>query len=234
MEQHLYSVDNTSSYKVAIVDDDLIIVSLLKDFLQADEAFDVVFAHIDGYELLKAIDEQQIDVDILLLDLKMKTIDGLALMEELRKRGVGFKIIVMSSHYQQSTVGFMTKQGVAAFLPKGTAPHELKKIIKHVGLYGFYFDNNQLESIRESISSSAPSPNIKDDDDLSEREIEVLKLLCQQKSAKEIGELLFISQRTVEGHKSNLFLKTGAKNVAGLIVYSLQKGIFKLEELPII
>lgn len=233
-ELHSSSSLPSAKLKLAIVDDDFIIVSLLKDFLHADAELEVVFANIDGYELLKLIDDGKPDIDILLLDLKMKTIDGLRMIEELRNRNISFKIIVVSSHYQDSTVGFMTKQGVAAFLPKGTAPQELKRVIKHVGLHGYYFDNDQLSHIRTTISSKAPAPNIKEDDDLSEREIEVLKLLCQQKSAKEIGELLFISQRTVEGHKSNLFLKTGAKNVAGLIVYSLQRGISNLEDLPIL
>lgn len=234
MEPSLYSTSPSTASKLAIIDDDFIIVSLLKDFLQADENLEVVFANTDGNELLKFIDDTTPEIDILLLDLKMKTIDGFGIIEELRKRQSPIKIIVVSSHYQQSTVGFMTKQGVAAFLPKGTAPHELKRIINHVAIYGFYFDSDQLENIRSNISNKAPQPNIKDDDDLTEREIEVLKLLCQQKSAKEIGEQLFISQRTVEGHKNNLFLKTGAKNVAGLIVYSLQKGISHLDDLKII
>ena len=90
-----------------------------------------------------------------------------------------------------------------------------------------------MEILREQISSKVSKPVIDSDELLTERETEIIKLLCQQKTAKEIGEHLFITQRTVEGHKNNLFTKIGVRNVAGLIVYALQKHIVTLEELSL-
>ena len=62
----------------------------------------------------------------------------------------------------------------------------------------------------------------------------MLRLICQQKTAKEIGDLLFITQRTAEGHKTNLFAKTGARNIAGLVIYAIQHGVIQVDELPLI
>jgi DNA-binding CsgD family transcriptional regulator len=75
---------------------------------------------------------------------------------------------------------------------------------------------------------------LNDESELSERETEVLRLICQQKTAKEIGDIMFITQRTAEGHKNNLFAKTGAKNIAGLVIYAIQHNIIRVDELPII
>lgn len=219
---------------IALLDDDYLIVTLLKSFFESIDEIEVVFDAIDGFQLFKYLeDENHVPIDILFLDLKMKTIDGLEVLKQLRVKNPEIKVIVISSHYQETSMGFMVKNGVAAFLPKGLSPFELLKIIRQVDEYGCYFEVDQMEIVRDQISSKAPKLIIDAEDHLTEREKEIIKLLCQQKTAKEIGEVLFITQRTVEGHKNNLFAKIGVRNVAGLIVFALQKKIVSLDELPI-
>ncbi|MNE84218.1 Response regulator UvrY [compost metagenome] len=128
----------------------------------------------------------------------------------------------------------MLKTGVAAFLPKGVSPNELVQIIRKVHEKGFFFMADQMDVIREHLSIKSPKLILEQGNELSNREIDVLRLLCKQKTAKEIGELLFITQRTVEGHKNNLFVKTGAKNIAGLVIYSIQHNVIRIEDLPAI
>lgn len=220
--------------KLAILDDDYLIVTLLKSFFNQNSSTEVVYDATDGYELFKYLDQDKMpDVDILLLDLKMKTIDGLEVLKHVKVKHPELKVIVISSHYQDNSIGFMTKEGVSGFLPKGMSPFELLDIVKHVHINGFYLNKDQMEILREQISAKAPKPLMESEDSLTEREKEIIKLLCQQKTAKEIGEYLFITQRTVEGHKNNLFSKIGVRNVAGLIVYALQRQIVTLEELPL-
>lgn len=220
--------------KLAILDDDYLIVTLLKSFFNQNNAVKVVFDATDGYQLYKYIDQDDVEsIDILLLDLKMKTVDGLEVLKQVKVKKPELKVIVISSHYQDNSIGFMVKEGVAAFLPKGISPFELIDIIKQVYTTGFYFNKNQIDILREQISAKVPKPLPETDEFLTDREKEIIKLLCQQKTAKEIGEVLFITQRTVEGHKNNLFSKIGVRNVAGLIVYALQKHIVTLEELPL-
>lgn len=220
--------------KLALVDDDYLIVTLLKSFFNQDQSTKVVYDTTDGYQLFSYLEEKNVEpIDILLLDLKMKTIDGLEVLKHVKTHHPELKVVVVSSHYQDNSIGFMTKEGVAGFLPKGMSPFELLDIVKQVHKNGFYLNKDQMEILREQISSKVAKPVIDADELLTEREMEIIKLLCQQKTAKEIGELLFITQRTVEGHKNNLFTKIGVRNVAGLIVYALQKHIVTLEELSL-
>lgn len=220
--------------KLALVDDDYLIVTLLKIFFNQDQSTQVVFDTTDGYQLFNYLEEKNVEpIDILLLDLKMKTIDGLEVLKHVKTHHPELKVVVISSHYQDNSIGFMTKEGVSGFLPKGMSPFELLDIVKQVHKNGFYLNKDQMEILREQISSKVSKPVIDSDELLTERETEIIKLLCQQKTAKEIGEHLFITQRTVEGHKNNLFTKIGVRNVAGLIVYALQKHIVTLEELSL-
>lgn len=219
---------------VGITDDDALIVGLLDGFFKTVQGINVLLTANNGIQLLAQLEEAQERPQIVLLDLKMEGMDGIEATGHLKTIYPDIKIIVISSHYQKSFMGFMMKTGVAAFLPKGISPAELVEVIKIVHKQGFYFREDQIDIIRNQITSKSPQPILKDENMLSEREREVLKLICRQKTAKEIGERLFITQRTVEGHKNNLFIKTGAKNIAGLVIYSIQNGIMSVDELPVI
>ncbi len=219
---------------IGITDDDALIVGLLDGFFKTVDDIEVVLTANNGIRLLSQLEQSVQKPEILLLDLKMDGMDGIETAGHLKTTYPDIKIIVISSHYQKSFMGFMMKTGVAAFLPKGISPAELIDVIKIVHRQGFYFREDQVDIIRNQITSKSPQPILKEENLLSERETDVLKLICRQKTAKEIGERLFITQRTVEGHKNNLFIKTGAKNIAGLVIYSIQHGIIGVDELPII
>lgn len=220
---------------VAITDDDALIVNLLEGYLQSCEGIDVVLTAGSGEELIAGLSSSDsILPQIVLLDLKMTGMDGIEVTQYLKDKYPDINIIVISSHYQRMFMGFMLKTGVSAFLPKGISPVELVNIIHVVHKQGYYFKEDQLAIIREQIPAKAPKPQLQDEGMLSDREIDVLRLICQQKTAKEIGDLLFITQRTAEGHKNNLFAKTGAKNIAGLVIYAIQQSIINIDELPII
>lgn len=217
---------------IAITDDDALIVNLLHDFLKTQEGIEVLYTATSGEELIEKLNEAEAIPDILLLDLKMKGMTGIEVTEYLKINHPTIHTIVISSHYNKTFMGFMLKTGVVAFLPKGISPVKLIEIINEVKTRGFYFMEDQMDVIREQLSGKSPRPELDNNAGLSEREIEILKLISQQKTAKEIGEELFITQRTVEGHKNNLFVKTGAKNIAGLVIYALQHNIIRIENLP--
>jgi DNA-binding NarL/FixJ family response regulator len=219
---------------IAITDDDALIVSLLQSYLHSIDGLEVVLTANSGEELLEGLASAATQPQIVLLDLKMQGMDGIEVTHRLKDTYPDIKIVVISSHYQKLFMGFMLKTGVAAFLPKGISPVELVDIIRLVHRQGYYFKDDQIAVLRDQIPVKVPKPLLQDDELLSDREIDVLKLICQQKTAKEIGEILFITQRTAEGHKNNLFAKTGAKNIAGLVIYAIQQGIIKVDELPAI
>jgi DNA-binding NarL/FixJ family response regulator len=219
---------------ITITDDDALIVSLLQGYLQSIDGIEVAFTSNSGEELLTKLATTDSLPQIALLDLKMAGMDGIEVTQQLKDRYPEIKVIVISSHYQKLFMGFMLKTGVSAFLPKGISPVQLVDIIRIVYKQGYYFKDDQLETLRDQIPSKAPRPVLQEEEMLSDRETDVLKLICQQKTAKEIGDELFITQRTAEGHKNNLFAKTGAKNIAGLVIYAIQQGVIRVEELPVI
>ncbi len=220
-----------NTISIALVDDDVLIVALLNDFLQKQDSIEVSLTANSGEELINKLESQKKLPDILVIDLKMKHINGAEVTEFLKVNYPSIRTIVISSHYKLSLMGFMLKTGVSAFLPKGISPQQLIEIIKEVHVKGFFFLTDQLEVIREQISSKVPQPTLNTKNILTEREQEILKLICLQKTAKEIGEQLFITQRTVEGHKNKLFLKTETKNIAGLVIYAIQSGLIESNEI---
>jgi len=219
---------------IGITDDDALIVSLLQGYLHSIDGLAVALTANSGEELLASLAKADTLPDVILLDLKMAGMDGIEVTQHLKETYPDVKVIVISSHYQKLFMGFMLKTGVAAFLPKGISPVELVDIIRTVHKQGYFFKEDQMAALREQIPAKAPKPVLQEEELLSDREIDVLKLICQQKTAKEIGDILFITQRTAEGHKNNLFAKTGAKNIAGLVIYAIQQGIIRVEELPVI
>ncbi|MFP9112576.1 response regulator [Flavobacterium sp. RHBU_3] len=219
---------------VAITDDDALIVSLLANYLDACPDVEVLFTATSGKELIDTLQSVEVLPKIVLLDLRMDGMDGIAVTEYLKAQYPSIRAVIVSSHYQKGFTGFLLKTGAAAFLPKGVSPAELLDVIRTVSRQGYYFKDEQLEALRGQISGKAPRPALQQEELLSERETEVLRLICMQKTAKEIGDELYITQRTAEGHKNNLFAKTGAKNIAGLVIYAIQNQVISVEELPMI
>ena len=217
---------------IAVTDDDNLIAGLLQDFLNNSEGFEVLFSASDGGELIAKLNHSEQLPDIVLLDLKMEGMDGIEATRHLKIHFPTIKIIVISSHYKHSFLNFMFKTGASAFVPKGISPVLLKQIIETVHTKSVYFMEDQIACMKEKPAAKTSRFILNDDADLSEREIEVLKLISMQKTANEIGEILHITGRTVEGHKNNLFIKTGAKNIAGLVVYAIQHDIISIDLLP--
>lgn len=216
--------------QIAIVDDEELITTLLADYFSKYEEFKVLYTASSGEEIIELLQKNKPIPDIILLDLQMSGMDGMEAASKLKMEHPDIKIVIISSHYKKSFMGYMLKLGVNAFLPKGIAPSILASAILEVQAKGFYFMNEQVEVMRNQISSNVPEPALTTEESLSDREIDVLKLICQQLTAQQIAEKLFITKRTVEGHKSNLLLKTGAKNTAGLVVYAIQKAIISIDD----
>jgi DNA-binding NarL/FixJ family response regulator len=216
--------------RIAIVDDEALIVMLLSDFFSKNKRFEVLLTANDGLRLIEGLRKAELLPDVILLDLQMKELNGMDTTAIVKKEFPDIKIIVVSSYYKKTFLGYILKLGVNAFLPKGVHPEQLVEAIEEVYSKGYYFLEEQIGVIRSQLSSKTPVPNLISEDELSEREIEVLRLICLQFTAQQIAEQLFISPRTVEGHKSSLLLKTGTRNIVGLVIYAIQKNIINLDD----
>jgi DNA-binding NarL/FixJ family response regulator len=218
---------------IAIVDDETLIVQLLEDYFRKVDSVQVVMKAYDGKEFIEQLKQTDEYPDIVLLDLRMKEMDGIETTTYLREHFPEIKIIVMSSHYMSSFMGYMLKTGVNAFIPKEISPDFLTNVIHSVKQHGYYFSEEHVEVMRTQIAPKVPKPKLTQQEILSEREMEILKLICQQFTSQEIADKLFIARRTVEGHKGNLLLKTAVKNTAGLVIYAIQNQLIDPDELVI-
>jgi len=220
--------------QLGIVDDDNLIVDLMKNQLNQSPEMEVIFTHNNGADLFRELETTGNHPDVILLDLKMNEMNGLEVLSLMKESYPHIHCIAISSFYKTSYIGFMLRSGVAAFLSKGTSLEKLISVIKHVHANGYYLDKGQVDAARGQFAGNLSEPELSANELLTEREIEIIQLICEQKTAKEIGEILFIAQRTVEGHKNTIFVKTGVKNTAGLVIYALQHKLVDIHSIPML
>ncbi len=215
--------------KIALADDEQLFREGISFLLQREKNFEVLFEVKNGQELIDALDVKNIP-DVILMDLKMPILNGIETTKIIHKKYPSIKIIALTSYDGNSFITNMIDVGASSYLLKNTSPKVVVHTINQVFEKGFYYDEKVLKTIQETIHSSS-GKKIKSDLDkklLSKRERQILELICAQFTTAEIAKKLFISKRTVEGHRNNLLLKTASKNVAGLVIYGIQKRLIEL------
>lgn len=166
-----------------------------------------------GQDLLAQLDKTQLDV--LLLDIEMKDGNGIDTLKKLSGLKPSVKVIVLSMHTEPRMIRYAMELGASSYLPKDTKKEELEIALRSVFEKGKYFNERISDSLLDGLKGKNRKPTL--GIELSSREKEVLELICQELTTKEIGDKLFISERTAEGHRKNLCLKLGVKNTAGLV-----------------
>ncbi|WKD85610.1 Oxygen regulatory protein NreC [Polaribacter huanghezhanensis] len=215
--------------KIALADDEQLFRKGISFILQRENNFDILFEAENGQELIDAIHSKNVP-DIILMDLKMPVLNGIETTKIIHEKYPSIKIIALTSYSGKSFITNMINVGASSYLLKNTSPKIVIHTINEVFEKGFYYDDKVLKTIHENLLSSS-GKKIKNDLDenlLSKREREILELICAQLTTGEIAEKLFLSPRTIEGHRKNLLLKTASKNVAGLVIYGIQKKLIEL------
>jgi DNA-binding NarL/FixJ family response regulator len=220
-----------NSIKIILVDDEVLFRKGISFLLEREKNIDVIFEASNGNELISFLKENSNHPDIIMIDLKMPLLNGVEATKIIHKDYPNIKIIALTSYDSESFVANMIDVGVVSYLIKNTTPQELLTTINEVATKGFYYNDYVMRVIHESALTTRKTKSRFDNNFLTTRELEVLQHICSQKNTTEIGEILFISPRTVEGHRNNLLLKTECKNIAGLVVYAIQNKIVSLENL---
>jgi DNA-binding NarL/FixJ family response regulator len=216
--------------KIILVDDEILFRRGISFLLGREANIDIIFEASNGEELISFLQLNNNHPDIIVMDLKMPVINGVEATKIIRKDFPGIKIIALTSYDSKSFVANMIDIGAVSYLMKNATPQDLLTTINEVALKGFYYTDYIMEIIKEDVLTNKKTKSNFDNNFLSPRETEVLKLICTQKTTAEIAEQLFISPRTVEGHRNNLLLKTGSRNIAGLVVYALQNEFMLLDD----
>lgn len=215
---------------IAIVDDEELFRKGMRFLLEKETNFNISFEAENGKKLMGFLSTSIEKPDIVLMDLKMPEMNGIETTKFIHKAYPDIKIIALTSYGGKSFITNMIDVGASSYLLKNTSPKIVIHTIKKVYEKGFYYDDNVLKIIHENLNSSS-GKRIKTDLEqklLSKREIDILELICEQYTTVEIADILCISARTVEGHRTNLLLKTQSKNVAGLVIYGIQKKLIEI------
>ncbi len=222
------SMENYNQTTVAIADDESLFRKGLIHVLNDMSNIKVTIEAGNGQELIDKLDYGNQLPDVLLLDMKMPIMDGISTTKILQKKYPSINIIILSTHFKKSFILNMIELGAASYLPKDTDPEELEKTIKEVDRNGFYYNQQVLDYIRENMIKPRLG-NRQFNLSITSRETDVLELICNQYTTNEIAETLFISPRTVEGHRKNMLAKLDCKNTAGLVVYALENNLVKIK-----
>ncbi len=204
----------SSPVRIAIVDDHQIVIDGIHALLSSTEDFSIVLACTSPVDLLNQLSHTE--VDVLITDVSMPEMSGLALAKKVRESYSSVCILALSMSGEGTMINAMIDEAnIAGYLLKNINRHGLITAIRKVADGGIYFSDEVVSEIGAE-DKSKPKETIP----LTLREIEIIRLMEKEYSNKEIAAALFISERTVETHRKNIFRKTGKNSVLGLIKYA--------------
>jgi DNA-binding NarL/FixJ family response regulator len=213
--------------KLGIVDDHKIFRNGLKATLEDCGDFELVLEASNGKELIGLLTDKT--PDVILMDIKMPEMDGIQTATHVHQHFKDIKILALSMFNEDKYIVDMMKAGASGYLLKNAEPEEIIEAVSTVYNKGFYFNEHLSITLIKQLVGNDQADNIPNNrTDLNEREIEVLKLVCQECSNQEIADKIFLSVRTVEGYRARLFEKTGSKNLVGLVIYAIKRGIINV------
>ena len=220
--------------KIVIADDELLFQKGISFILGREKNMEIIKEVSNGQELMDYLNSIDDLPDIVLMDLKMPHLNGVEATKLMSSKFPSIKIIALTSYNTDSFIANMIHVGAVSYLVKNATPKEMIDTINEVYDKGFYYNEVVLKVINDGIISPNAKAKINksffSEDYLTNREKEILQLICMQYSTAEIAEKLFISPRTVEGHRNSLLLKTESRNVAGLVVFALQNKIIDFDD----
>lgn len=212
--------------KVTIVDDHEIFRNGLKNILSKIENIELVGNWANGAWFIESL--QNTEPDIVLMDIKMPVLNGIEATRKALEIKPGIHVIALSMFGEEEYLQDMIQAGVKGFLLKNITGKDLRHAIHTVFNGGNYYSEELLRFFTNKyLQDKSPET---DDLKITKRELEVLQLVAEGLTNQEIADRLFISKRTVDGHKNSLIVKTGSKNIVGLLVYSIKKGLVKISQ----
>ncbi len=215
---------------VAIVDDQNLFRQSLALLINSVEEFTLVTDSAGGQEFLNTLKTTTTPVDVAVIDMDMPGMNGIELNKALHEQHPEIKVIILSVHVNEALITKMINAGAASYLAKNCDKDELILAINTVHKTGFYFNNDALNAIRNSANHRNTSQTILSGLQiaLTRREKQVLELICKEFNNAEIADQLYLSVRTVEGHRNNLIIKTNCRNTAGLVLFAIKFGLFEI------
>ncbi len=213
--------------RVHIADDHQILIDGIIAVLNFEENIEVVGFSLNGIQVMDWFKKN--DADILILDINMPQMDGIEVLNNLHKIKKKPKVIVLSSYDDVKLVKEVLQIGAQGFVPKKSAGEHIVNAVKKVAADEQYFTDDIKEKMMQTLLNRPVKDSVSQDgvliSSLTKRELQVLKLVAQQYSTREIAEELHISESTVETHRKNLMKKVKVKNSVGLAIFALKNEV---------
>jgi len=207
--------------KVALVDDHILLRNGLRGLIDSFNNCTVLYEANNGRDFINKLKAEQIP-DIVLMDINMPEMDGYETTLWVKNNHPEIKVLSLSMYDNENAIIRMLRAGVKGYILKDCDPSELEYAINSIMTSGFYYTENVTGKL-VSIVSKKDS-----DDELNEREIAFLKLVCSELTYKEIADKMYKGVRTIDGYRDALFEKLNVKTRIGLVLYAIKNGIVSL------
>jgi two-component system nitrate/nitrite response regulator NarL len=206
-----------NTYKIFIVDDHQMVIDGLSLLINSIPGFEIAGVSNDPEKALTLLKETS--VDILLTDVSMPVMSGVELTRYIRNQYPHIKVLALSMFGDSMVVSEMIDAGASGFILKNTGTQELEEALKKIAGGGNYFTADITKQLVKAYKDNQEGNH------LTDREIEIIRMIEREYSNKQIAHLLFISERTIETHRKNIFRKTNTQTVVGLLKYAYARKI---------
>lgn len=207
--------------KVILADDHKIFRESLRKMLVSEGIADVIAEAGNGMQLLGLLDEY--NPDVVVMDISMPVMDGVETTKKALQKYPQLKILTLSSFGDEKYYFKMVEAGVKGFVIKSSGISELEQAITEIYEGGCWFSNELLRKVIVNIGKS-PVKEM----EISDRELETLKMICDGLTNDQIAEKVHLSPETIKWHRNNLLSKTGCNNTAALVMYAIKNGLIQI------
>ena len=213
--------------KIVIADDHEIFRDGFKVMLRKQEDVQIIAEAENGRELLQVVEQHQ--PDVVITDIKMPLVDGIEATRAIKSRWPHIEVVALSMFDEENLVVEMLEAGAKGYLLKNTHKAEVVQAVKAVYRHETYYCNHTSNKLAQMIAKSHFNPyKGADKPSFSEKEKEIIRLICQELSNKEIAAQLGLSTRTIEGYREKILEKIEARNIAGLVIYAIKNNIYQV------
>jgi DNA-binding NarL/FixJ family response regulator len=206
--------------RVFIVDDHQMLIDGIKALLKNEDRFELCGEAGSGKKALELIPAAK--PNVVLSDINMPEMDGIEFTRTLKSKNPDIKVLALSMFGEGSTISEMLQAGAAGYILKNTGKEELLSALTKVAEGGMFFSDQVAAEMMKTLSERGQKKEEEEKAYFTDREKEIIRLIAQEYSNARIGEELFISERTVESHRKNIFRKAGTKTVVGLIRFAME------------
>ena len=206
--------------RIFFVDDHQIMIDGLKALLRYEKDLEIVGENTKPLEAIQEI--ARLKPDLVVTDISMPVLDGIGVTREVKKHLPETKVLALSMSGERITISDMLDAGVSGYILKNTGKSELVEAIHKIVNGGMFFSDEVSAEMMKAIQEKQHIKQEEDKAGLTQRELEIITLIAKEYSNLQIAEALFISERTVESHRKNIFRKTETKTVVGLVKYAIE------------